>query len=69
MITHEQTKRILSAIAQCDRYIDKEEARSADLRPADIQKRLDGYKEHRDKLQRALETGSMDELMARWESK
>ncbi|WP_341667376.1 hypothetical protein [Alcaligenes sp. SDU_A2] len=43
-------KRILSAIADCDRYIAKEGARAADLRPAEIQRRLAYYISHRDKL-------------------
>jgi hypothetical protein len=43
----EITKRCLSAIAECDRFISKEEPRSSDLRPASVQKTLDHYKAHR----------------------
>ncbi len=47
----ESTRRnILSAIADCDRYIAKESARAEDLRPAEIQQRLDYYMRHRAKL-------------------
>lgn len=42
--------RIRQAIEDCDRYIAKESARSADLRPAHIQKLLDFYIAHREKL-------------------
>lgn len=43
-------KNILSAIADCDRYIAKESARADDLRPAEIQQRLSYYISHRAKL-------------------
>lgn len=50
MNAQEKANRIKSAIADCDRYINREERLSADLRPVDVQKRLDWYKEHRAKL-------------------
>lgn len=43
-------KKIFDAIAECDRYIAKEGARSADLRPADVQELLNWYHRHRAKL-------------------
>lgn len=54
-MTAHETKKVIEAIADCDRYIAKEGSRSADLRPADIQKRLEWYKAHRAKLQAMLE--------------
>lgn len=53
-MTNEQARRIIEAIAECQRFIDKEEPRSADLRPADVQKTLDFYKKHMTKLQLML---------------
>lgn len=49
--TTEQTRRILQAIEECDRFIAKESPRSAELRPADVQQTLDFYIAHRAKLQ------------------
>lgn len=43
-------KRIRAAIADCERYIAKEGPRAADLRPPEVQQRLDGYIVHRDML-------------------
>ncbi len=40
-------KRCLSAIAECERFINKEDGRNASLRPKDVQKTLDHYKAHR----------------------
>ena len=45
-----QITSILSAIADCDRYIAIESPRSADLRPAEITKLLAWYVAHRAKL-------------------
>jgi hypothetical protein len=42
--------RLSQAIAECNDYIAKESARSADLRPIEIQKRLEWYIAHRMKL-------------------
>ena len=49
-MTKQQTSSILSAIADCDRYIAKESPRAADLRPAEITKMLAWYVAHRAKL-------------------
>ncbi len=49
-MTKEQTRRVLEAIAECDRYIAKEEPRRADLRPADVAKHLEFCKTHKAKL-------------------
>ena len=43
-------QRILDAIADCDRFIEREERRDPSLRPADIQATLDFYRGHRAKL-------------------
>jgi hypothetical protein len=50
-----RARKIIEAIADCDRYIALEGSRSADLRPVEIQKRLDWYKAHRVKLEGMLE--------------
>lgn len=47
MSVSEVTKRCLSAIADCERFINKEDGRDASLRPAAVQKTLDHYKAHR----------------------
>ena len=49
-LTEQQKLSIRSAIADCNNYIAKEGARSADLRPADIAKLLEWYIAHRAKL-------------------
>ena len=49
-MSKEQTRKILEAIADCDRFIAKEEPRRADLRPADIAKHLEFCKQHKAKL-------------------
>jgi hypothetical protein len=54
-LTTEQVRRVRDAIAECDRFIAKEEPRRADLRPANVQKILDHYKAHRVKLVQMLE--------------
>ena len=46
----QQISSIQSAIQDCDRYIAKEGARDANLRPAEIAKLLDWYMAHRAKL-------------------
>lgn len=48
-------QKIREAIADCNRYIAKEEARAADLRPVEIAKLLEWYKAHRAKLLGMLE--------------
>jgi hypothetical protein len=50
--------KITQAIAECNRYIALEGSRSADLRPADIQKLLEWYIAHRAKLLSMLEAVS-----------
>jgi hypothetical protein len=49
-MSHQQIQSIRGAIADCNRYIAKEGARSADLRPAETTKLLDWYIAHRAKL-------------------
>lgn len=61
-MTNEYRNRIQSAIKECDRYIAMEGPRAADLRPAEVQKRLEFYISHRAKLQQALDTDSLQEL-------
>lgn len=57
-MTKDQTRRILEAIADCDRFIANEEPRAADLRPAKIAQHLEFCKAHKAKLQNALVTGT-----------
>ncbi|WP_404995418.1 hypothetical protein [Cupriavidus pauculus] len=47
---NQRHQRILSALAECDRFIEREERRDPELRPADVQALLDDYKAHRAKL-------------------
>lgn len=49
-MTKETIRKILEAIAECDRYIALEGKRSADLRPADVAKTLAFYHQHRANL-------------------
>ncbi|NBU79822.1 MAG: hypothetical protein EBS50_12260 [Sphingomonadaceae bacterium] len=49
-MTKEQSRRVLEAIADCDRYIAKESPRDESLRPADVQKILQQTIAHREKL-------------------
>jgi len=49
-MTTDQIRKVQEAIADCNRFIEREEKRSADLRPADTQKLLDWYIAHRAKL-------------------
>lgn len=50
MLTKDQERRVIEAIAECDRYIAKEGPRNAELRPADAQQHLDFCISHREKL-------------------
>lgn len=50
MSNQEKTKRVLQAIAECDRFIEKETPRNAALRPADIAAHLEFCKAHKAKL-------------------
>jgi hypothetical protein len=49
-MTKEQNQRILEAIADCNKFIAKESARNSALRPADVQKTLNFYIQHRNRL-------------------
>lgn len=61
-LTLERVNRIKSAIVEYDRFIIKEEARGADLRPAKVQELLDKYKAKKVELELALITsGTSDE--------
>jgi hypothetical protein len=40
-------QRIMQAIGDCDRYIEREERRAAELRPLEVAERLDWYRRHR----------------------
>lgn len=53
-MTTYQIQKIKSAIAECDRFISKEESRDASLRPADMQQHLDFCKTHKAKLEGML---------------
>jgi hypothetical protein len=53
-MTKEQSRRILEAIAECDRYIAKEGPRAPDLRPASEAQHLEFCKQHKAKLQQML---------------
>lgn len=53
-MTAYEIRKIQDAIADCTRYIDREEKRNASLRPAEIAKRLEWYKAHRAKLENML---------------
>lgn len=48
--TKETTRKILEAIAECDRFIAKEEPRRADLRPVEVARILEHAKTHKAKL-------------------
>jgi len=50
-----QINKIKSAIADCERFIAKEDPRNVALRPADAQKHLDFCKSHKAKLQAMLD--------------
>ena len=45
-----RSRKIIEAIAECDRFIAKEEPRNPSLRPAEVQKHLDFCKTHRERL-------------------
>lgn len=59
MLSEYQRKQTLSAIQDCDRFIEKEEARNAALRPLDVAELLDWYKRHRQSLINLLSWGSL----------
>lgn len=49
-MTKERSRKILEAIAECDRFIAKEEPRNPELRPADMAQHLEFCKQHKAKL-------------------
>ncbi len=49
-----KNKQILKSIEDCDRFINKESPRRADLRPASVQKILDDTIAHKAKLKLML---------------
>jgi hypothetical protein len=53
-MTQVQQNKIIQAIAECSRYIEKEQAHRADLRPADVAQHLEFCIQHRAKLQAML---------------
>lgn len=53
-MTKEQRRRVISALEETQRFIDKESKRSADLRPAETQNLLDWYVAHKAKLEAML---------------
>ena len=53
-MTKTHQNRIIDAINECSRFIDKEEKHSPALRPTETQKLLDFYYSHRAKLQQIL---------------
>ena len=57
-MTPEQERKIILAIADCDKFIAKEEPRRSDLRPADVAKTLAFYKSHKVFLQGLLKDTS-----------
>lgn len=50
----EKANRIKQAIAECDRYIEREAPRNPELRPAAVQQHLDFCIDHRAKLEAML---------------
>ena len=56
-MTKEQERRVIEAIADCDKYIAKEGARNPSLQPADTEKLLQWYIGHRTKLTEMLASG------------
>jgi hypothetical protein len=53
-MTTSQRRRIEDALAETQRFIDKESARNPKLRPVDVQKTLDFYIGHATKLRAML---------------
>ena len=58
--TEAAKRRVMDGIADCDRFIAKEEGRSADLRPANVQQHLDFCIAHKAKLQNAIAAGFLE---------
>lgn len=51
----DKRRRVLHALTETLRYIEKEESRRADIRPAEVAKTLASYKEHAAYLSAALD--------------
>jgi hypothetical protein len=49
-MSQDETRRVIEAIAECDKFIAKEQPRNAALRPAEVQQHLDFCIAHRAKL-------------------
>lgn len=56
-MTAQQKISTLAAIQDCNRYIAKEAGRNSELRPIDVQNRLNWYYSHREKLLSMLARG------------
>ena len=54
MTNEYKNSQILKGIEQCDRFINKESPRCADLRPSDVQETLDKTIAHKAKLNQML---------------
>ena len=55
MLKTEKTRRIIEALNETRRFIEREEARADDLRPADMQAHLEFCRNHEKKLLAMLE--------------
>lgn len=53
-MSEEHRRRTLASIAECNRFIEQEEKRRADIRPADVREYLDFCKRHVLELQARL---------------
>lgn len=53
-MTAANRRKIVEALAETQRFIDKESVRNPSLRPADVQKTLDFYVAHKAKLETML---------------
>ena len=54
-LTNEQRRKIIEAIADCNRFIEREEKRDASLRPTNVSATLSRYKAHITRMVRSLE--------------
>lgn len=54
-MTNYQKQKTLASIAECTRFIEREEVRNPDLRPLKTQELLDFYKQHLVTLIKKLE--------------
>ena len=53
-LTQNQKARIIQELETTNKFIEKEEARDASIRPQSVQKILDDYRSHREKLNAML---------------